>query len=216
MKKPPLRRILGTGGDDVDREEEDADERLVRAALAGDRSAQHALVTRLTPALRSCARRAARRSGVEMIADLEQDAWLLLFENGGRRLLAYEADRAVRLEAYAGMVAARGTANQLARMRTQKRGGGRPPAPLDVDPDVAAPEGDPERALACADALRRIGLRVVQTLGERGASIFRATCIEQRSPAEAAQALGVTTQVVRNWQVRIREIARPMFWPHQK
>lgn len=188
-----------------------ADERLVREAIAGDRRAQRALVARLSPVVRNCVRRVARRPGAGMVADLEQDVWLLLLENGGRRLLAYEAARAVRLEVYAGVVAARGTANQLARMRAQKRGGGRPPDAVEGEPDVAAPDGDPERALACADALRRIGLRVAQTMGERGASIFRATCVEQRSPAEAARALGVTTQVVRNWQVRIRKIAGSMF-----
>ncbi len=197
-----LSALRGTGLQDV---------ALVRAALKGRRAAVRILVHRLMPVIRAqvgftLRRRYRRNPSAGDIDDLTQEMWLALFEGGGRKLLAFDPERGASFEGYVGMVAERELADRLRKEGAKKRGGDQHRA----DPELLErlPGAGSERALIAADQARRLGAHIDSVLPERGQLVFRYLYVDGRAPQEAARAMGVNTQVVYNWQHKIRQVAR--------
>jgi RNA polymerase sigma factor (sigma-70 family) len=175
---------------------------LVRAAVAGERTAGRTLEQRLHPVIERSVRRVLRRSPGEnaiVVADLVQDAWVFLLEDGARRLTAYEPARGVPLESYVAVLVMRRTINELVRRSAKKR--------CPVELVCTAPASDPERAVLCADLIATIAAE----LPPRAARVLESVYVRGMSPADAALVLGVNIQVVRNWQLQIRRFAQKHF-----
>jgi RNA polymerase sigma factor (sigma-70 family) len=186
-------------------------ETLIRAALSGDRAAGRVLERRLRPAIdRSIANVLRNRSRCSPgAADLAQGVWVSLLDDGGRRLLAYEAARGVPLESYIAMIAARSALNELQKHRAAKRG--RKWVRVDLDFDyLTQTREDPEQAAISLEILESI-IEIVRTeLPPKALEVLRCACLDGNKPNDAAQILGLSSQAVRTSQMKIRRIAREM------
>ena len=185
------------------------DLKLVRDALARRPEAVRELVDRLLPVIRSVVgwRLRDRRHQAD-VDDYAQEVWIALLARGGRKLLAYDPARGATFEGYVGLVTDRELADRLRQERAQKRGGDQHRQDPEALERVAANVPDPERQVAARDQATRLRAHLDATLPERGRLVFRFLYLDGRSVAETAAALGVNTQVVYNWQHRIRKEAR--------
>jgi len=186
---------------------------LVRRAVRGNPQAVRLLVRQLVPVVLARVRRflgcrAGHRLGTFDAEDLAQEIWCKLLEDGARLLLAWDPARSATPEGYVGMLAQRELFNRLQAETALKRGGGERPLPLDDAAPQAAPAPDPEADAAARELLAELSLHLVAALPERGLDVLRLLYEEGHEPAEAAAALGVSLQVVYNWQHRIRQEAR--------
>jgi RNA polymerase sigma factor (sigma-70 family) len=184
---------------------------LIRRALAGDEDAATLLIRRLMPVIRARVRRWLGRDGERLAPhdgeDLVQEIWLRLIDDGGRRLLAYDPNRGATLEGYAGMIAEREISKLSQKVRAKKRGGVLVP----VQPEHAEVPGDlptPEDEAAANDLAARLGNHLDSQLSARGQLVLRYAFVDDLPAARVAQILGVTVQVVYNWQHKIRSAAR--------
>lgn len=187
------------------------DVRLLRRALEGDRESHRTLVARLMPVVQArVLRRVGRRRG--STEDLVQEVWKALFENRGRKLLAFAPERGATLEGFVGRIAEREVLSIIRSQMARKRGG-------HLNPVVALEEGSgpavgvadssasPEAVAAAADLAARLGEHLAATLPERGLLILRYVFSDGLNPIEAARLLGVKVQVVYNWKHKIRAVA---------
>ncbi len=185
---------------------------LLDAALSGDRKAIDGLVSRLMPVVRAICRRvlerrAGRRLGPYDGDDLVQEVWLILMRDDAQRLRQYDAARGSSLESYVAMVARSEAAKVLRREQAAKRGGGAEIGALDDARGVAGGY-DPE-AVALGRSLQAdLQSHLAEQLAPKGRLILRLLYADGLSPAEAAQTIGCTTQVVYNWQHKIRTLIR--------
>lgn len=173
-----------------------SDARLVRRALAGEEGALRVLVRRLLPVVHAQIAQdlAAWRAGDGEPVDVDAvtlEIWSLLFRDDGRRLLAHEPESGATLEGQAAALAHRALAERLDLPE---------PAP------AAAAAGEPE--------LEALWQHLRKRLPDRGRLVFRYLYTDGCSPAEAAQALDVSTQVIYDWRRRIREEARAFYAAH--
>lgn len=188
------------------------DRRLVEEALASGGAAWVQLVRRLLPILHARTRRWLWRfgaaSGSTEVEDVAQQVWLKLLEADGRALRAYDPDRGMSLEGYVGLFAEREAGNLVAMSRAQKRGGGR----VELLQDSARHQGDatpnPEHHASERDTLRALLSHLDGELPPKGQLVLRLLYMDGNTPAEVADVLGVSLQVVHNWQHRIRGLAR--------
>lgn len=186
---------------------------LVRRAVRGRPPAVRLLVRQLVPVVlarvrRFVAGRAGRPLGAHDAEDLAQEIWCKLLEDGARLLLAWDPERSATPEGYVGMLAQRELFNRLQRETALKRGGGERPIPLDEAAPPAAPAPDPETDAASRELLGELSVHLQAVLPDRGLEVLRLLYEEGHEPAEAAAVLGVSLQVVYNWQHRIRKEAR--------
>ncbi len=189
------------------------DPSLIRSALAGRSGATRTLIRRLMPVIRAQAWAARRRRGLpfEGIDDDVQEVWLELFEAGGRRLLAYDPQRGATLEGYVGILAERALGGLRRKAAALKRGGDLKPVDAAVLDRLPAEHANPEQTVAARVSGEGLLNHLDAQLPERGRLIFRYLYMDERSPAQTAQALGVKLQVVYNWQHRIRKESRLFF-----
>ncbi|MEZ4467235.1 MAG: sigma-70 family RNA polymerase sigma factor [bacterium] len=195
-----LRWLRGEGDEHPDRA-------LVRTALAGDADAQRHLVDRLAPVFWAALRRSlGPGAGEAVLWDAYQRIWATAWERDGRLLRAFDPARA-SLEHYAAHILARHVIGHQARAHArQKRGGGAVHVPMEAAATtVAAPE---ESRLEEAQLAQRIVEQVMAVLPARGQLVLQLIYGDGRTPAEAADDLGVSRQVIDNWTFRIRTEAR--------
>jgi RNA polymerase sigma factor (sigma-70 family) len=186
---------------------------LVKRAAGGNTAAMKILVRRLMPVIQAHARRGLMRSwgrklGPHEGQDFVQEIWLALIKDGGRQLLAYDPERGASLEGYVGMIAEREIGNRLQHERAEKRGGRLKAVGEEEAAEVPAELPDPTDRLTARELASRLGAHVSTTLPERGQLVFRYAFTDGYSVEETAQILGVTVQVVYNWQHKIRQTAR--------
>lgn len=183
------------------------DRRLIERALAGEPEAVEVLVKRLMQVIHARVRRQCLRArqGTEDLDDLVQEIWLKLLADGGARLSAFDPARSASLEGYVGVIAEHEASNLL-RLRTAKKRGGHLTA-IQGD-DLPAQSPGPEESVEAGELAARLGEHLEQALPPRGLLIFRYAFTDQREPDEVAKMLGVTVQVVYNWQHKIRAAAR--------
>ena len=194
---------------------QEADERaLIRAAIAGDEAARMLLGKRIRPVLRARVRqflkgRRPPRLGPDDCEDLMQLIWLRLTENRGRLLRQFDPERGMGLEGFVGLIARRELYRRQRELQAQRRGGGDTPVELaQAGSEPAADAACPERRVAEREQVDLLVRHLGQQLPARGKLIFSALYVDELSVAETARMLNVQTQVVYNWQHRIRVLAR--------
>jgi RNA polymerase sigma factor (sigma-70 family) len=141
-------------------------------------------------------------------ADLVQEAWAFLLEANGQRLLAHEEERGVSLEQYVSVIVRRSTINHLQRCFAEKRGGAREMIGLASEEVEGCRSAGFEEAVLSADLLAALAAGVAASMPQRALEVLESVYFCDRSVTEAADAIGVSAQVVRNWQTRIRRFAR--------
>ncbi|MCA9546712.1 MAG: sigma-70 family RNA polymerase sigma factor, partial [Myxococcales bacterium] len=185
-----------------------ADELLIRKALNGHGGALRALTQRVLPVVRSRAaaylRRRGGRLGAQDVDDLTQEIWLSLLEQDGRLLRAYDHSRGKSLEGYVGMVCRRELWRRNRAHLAERRGGGVDAAPIEDAQHEAAATPDPEQATIGRDLLEGLSAFLMAELPERGQLVLKLIYEDHLGPADAAELMGVNTQVVYNWQHKIR------------
>lgn len=184
----------------------------LEAAMGGDERAMRRLVDRLEPVIRATVwhvirRHAWRRIGPNDVDSLTQDIWERLLADDGKRLRAYDPNRARTLEGYVAMIARTEATHIVKREQTQSRGRGELQASIDDGCTVAA-DTDPEAEAIGSEVIERVHQRLDERLPEFGRLVFALLYEDDRSPAEAAAVLGVKVQVIYNWQHKIRRIVR--------
>lgn len=189
-----------------------ADEALVRQALGGHRGALRLLVRRLVPVIRARVAaylgRRGGRLGARDVDDVTQDIWLKLLEGDGHLLRAYDAERGKSLEGYVGLVCRRELWRRARALGAERRGGGQDDAPLEAATAAAHGDPDPEAQLVGRDLLDGLQRHLRESLPERGRLVLALVYEDQTSPQDAAEVMGVNTQVVYNWMHRIRALTR--------
>ena len=188
-----------------------ADVALIEQALSGRRSAGHRLMQRLIPVIRArcltyLRQRAAGRVGVADVDDLAQEIWLTVFKDDGRILRAYDPDRGASLEGYVGLIARRELWRMKRAAEQVRRGGDQRTLPIDDARDAAAGV-DPEQHVSSKELMARLEDHLTETLPPRGQAIMRALYTDGLEVSVIASMLGVSRQVVYNWQHRIRKAA---------
>lgn len=178
-----------------------SDAPLIARALGGDRAAQRALAERLSPVIRArVARKLRGHADPDAVEEVAQKVWTLLFDAEGPLLGRWQPG-GLSVENYVGRAAeweALHHRRALGRARTE---------PLDELDEPLAPH-DVERAVVDRDQARKLYARVAEQLPPKGQLVLAALYVDELSPDEAAELLGVTRQVVYNWQHKIRTLAR--------
>ena len=186
------------------------DAALVRRALEGDKGAQRELRQRLQPTMERWARRALsafRIAEPASVADAVQQAWLELFDARAPKLAEWQPN-GMRLDSFAAQ-RARWAARAIARERlAQKRGAGEVISAEGVE-DVPG-DDDPERRAVASDLAEKLRLHLWARLPDKGRLVFTVLYVDQLTPDEAAEQLGVSRQVIYNWQFKIRALAREL------
>lgn len=185
---------------------------LIRHALTGKRASQRMLIRRLMPVICAHVRRALARRGGRLLAaedghDLVQEVWLVLMREEGAQLRSFDPRKA-SLEWYVGLITDREVGNRLQKARALKRGGDQRAVELDDARHVAAEGANPEQAAASRDLARRLSEHLMATLPPKGQLVFRLIYTDGCEINQAAELMGVTRQVIYNWQFKIRKLAQ--------
>jgi RNA polymerase sigma factor (sigma-70 family) len=153
---------------------------LVHRSLAGDRAALRQLFAHvICPVIE-------RR-----LADHVQEVLVHLLERDAEVLRRWDPERGA-LEPYVAKVAD----NHLISRRRKRP----PPSPTDEADSEAAASASPEIGAACSHAV----MRVLGELGDGDAALFRAVYLEELSPGEAADVLGISREAVHKRIQRLR------------
>lgn len=183
----------------------------LQQALSGSRASMNQLVRCLMPVIRSTVRYALRRRGKERIGgqdgdDLVQEVWTHLFANDAKVLRDFDPSRG-NLEAYVTVVARSKTRGVRMTAESQRRGGDQYQANVDDMFDLEGGD-DPEAQAMSHELMRRLKKALNDDLPERGRLVFAYIYVDGKKPADAAKLMRVNTQVIYNWQHKIRTIIR--------
>lgn len=184
---------------------------LLQPALRGDRRAIDGLVERLMPIVRAICRRVIDRRmgrrGPYDGDDLVQEVWLCLMRDDAARLRQWDPARGSSLESYVAMVSRSEASKVLRREQAVKRGGDADIGALEDARGVAGGH-DPEAVAVGRSLQADLDSHLAEQLAPKGRLILRLLYTDGLSPPEAARAIGCTTQVVYNWQHKIRSLIR--------
>jgi RNA polymerase sigma factor (sigma-70 family) len=182
---------------------------LVERALRGESAAVESLVGDLLPVIRMRVRRRLRGAVPDAeLEDVAQDVWVKLVAGDGRELRRFDPTRGYSLANYVGLIAEREAGNHLASLRAKKRGFGflRASSLEVVEYERSAPSA--ENAIADKELLVRLTEHLDRELPPKGRAVFRFMYCDGHTVDEVAAIVGVSTQVVYNWQHKIRTLAR--------
>jgi RNA polymerase sigma-70 factor (ECF subfamily) len=187
------------------------DQELLRAALEGDLSGRRALVLHLLPTVQArvlhALLRYKRREQAEQAApDLTQTVFLVLFEDNGRRLRAWQAERGASLLSFVGLVAEREVIAHLRRGRRNPW----TESPTEADELVTRVGGtrDHESQVASRELLDAVLDRALSTLDDRGLLLFQRLVVDE-SPVDAvATETGSTLASLYMWRSRFSKLVR--------
>lgn len=174
---------------------------LVARAMAGDVLARADLVATLMPTVRARVARTyawRRRSVVNDVDDLVQEAFAMLFRDGGRALVAWDPDRGLPFLAFVGLLTERAVG-----MTLRARHGDREEPAQD---DAIADDTDAEDRLAARDELRRLLERARARLTGTGWSYLTWLVLEHRPVQDIARATGTTPDAIYTWNARIKRL----------
>lgn len=180
---------------------------LIASASRRDKAAVRTLTERLLPVVRARVRRLqARRGDLRQLdtSDLIQQIFVCLLDDDARQLAQWNPARGASLEGYVGMIAEReaGNSGQKVAARAKHE------ITTASQADAPNPEPSPETQVIARDAAARLGAWLDGQLPPKGQVVLRCLYTDGLDADETAQALGVTRQVVYNWQHRIRALAR--------
>ena len=164
---------------------------------------------RITSAIASSISRLqlANRSTLYDAHDLVQEVWVRLLSNGCRILNKYDSERGASLEYYVSLVARREANNLLRREKHDRRENNL------MDKHVVNNMDEyigtiPEPIMEARDSVSRLSDWLTSNgISRHGIDILHST-MNSESPVEIAGRLGVTIQIVYNWQHRIRTLSR--------
>ncbi|MCB9545528.1 MAG: sigma-70 family RNA polymerase sigma factor [Myxococcales bacterium] len=191
---------------------------LVAQALAGKAAAGRLLTARLLPVIHArcrvfLARRASGRLGAKDADDLAQEVWLALLANDGHALRAYDPERGMSLEGYVGLLSRRQLWRNVDALQAQKRGPGAELHDAEAAGRVAA-VGDPEAHVLGQELAAALHGHLEAELPTRGRLVLAALYEDGHDAEQVAGLLGVSRQVIYNWQQRIRALARRFLAEH--
>lgn len=191
--------------------DERADHELVRAALAGDARVRRELVLRLLPTVRARVMHALlrykqREQAAQVVEDLTQQVFLLLFEDGGRRLRAWEPGRGASLTTFAGLLAEREVIAILRRGRRNPW----TEAPTEHEELVsrAGVGADQGSQAESRDLLNAVLDRALATFDERGLLLFQRIIVDEAAIETVARELGTSSAALYMWKSRFAKLVR--------
>ena len=133
---------------------------------------------------------------------------MVLLKDDSRLLDAYDFERGTSPQGYVGLIAQREIWNRLQREKALKRGGGL----RETDPEhilrQAGERGNPELDVETRQLIAGMSEHLERSLPERGLAVLQELYTNGRPASDVAARLGVSRQVVYNWQHRIRKEAR--------
>jgi RNA polymerase sigma factor (sigma-70 family) len=188
---------------------------LVELALGGDVGSVRRLIAALTPVIqarvaRTLLRRRAAGRGREIrqeIEDLTQEVFVALFEHDGRILRAWDPDKGLSLQNFAGLVAERQVASIL-------RSGRRSPWTEDptlgeeLDRSRISTPPTPEGRLGERELYEALLGRLRETLSPKGLQIFELLVVDQAPVEQVCAATGLSTDAVYAWRSRLLKLLR--------
>lgn len=191
------------------------DERLVQAALAGLAGARRELASRLVDVVQRevafVLRRMVGSQGRDPrqeVRDLVQEVLISLFEHDGRELRRWDPARGRSLDSFVRLVARR----KAARIFAQRKGN--PWADQHIDPQTIEDDELDAHANAAVhqleqrDELGSVLVALYAHMNDRDLQLFDLLFVEERDPAEVAEALDMTRGAVNAWAYRTRKLAR--------
>jgi len=195
----------------------DDDAKLVAAALADTPGARRRLAARLLDVVQrevafSLRRHAAGtgRDPAQDVRDMVQEVLVMLFERDAKELRRWEPERGRSLDSFVRLLARRRVARVLGQLR------GNPWAELPLEPESLDLDPDNDNSCALARQLeQRSELGVVldalyANMQDRDFDLFDQLFVQERDPAQVAEALGMTRQAVNAWSYRTRKLARSL------
>jgi RNA polymerase sigma-70 factor (ECF subfamily) len=190
-----------------------ADQDLVAAALAGDPRGRRAIVERLLPTIRArvtCALLRYKSGGLaeSVIDDLTQQVFLSLFEDGGRRLRAWEPDRGLALTSFVGLLAEREVVGTLRRGRRNPFTES-PTDDAELTLRVGSEEGH-EAQVASRQMLDAVLDKALVTLDERGLVLFQRLLVDEAPADVVAAEMKTTVSALYMWRSRFTKLVREL------
>ncbi|MDP1830129.1 MAG: sigma-70 family RNA polymerase sigma factor [Archangium sp.] len=186
---------------------------LIAAAARREREALRKLTERLLPVVRARVRRLqSKRADLRGLdtADLVQQVFVVLLDDDAWQLRQWDPARGATLEGYVGMVSEREVGNSSQRAMTRER------REATDEPQADAPieQPSPEAQVIARQAAARLGEFLDGQLPPKGQVVLKCLYADGLDADEAARVLGVTKQVIYNWQHKIRLLAREFSAAH--
>ena len=148
-----------------------------------------------------------KRSNLYDAKDLVQEVWVRLLSDGGSILHKYDFDRGVSLEYYISMVTRREISNLIRKEKSLTRGGRHRCATDELDMDIFV-GSTPEPILEARDTMVKLSRWLQQKgLSAEEIDVLKST-LSVEKPIEIAERLGISRQLVYNWQHKIRALSR--------
>lgn len=188
---------------------------LIAAASRRERAALRTLTQRLLPVVRARVRRLqSKRADLRALdtADLVQQVFVVLLDDDARQLRQWDPARGATLEGYVGMVSEREVGNLGQRAQNRDRH----ESTTDVQADAPLEQPSPETQIIARQAANKLGEYLDGQLPPKGQVVLKCLYADGLDADEAARVLGVTKQVIYNWQHRIRLLAREFSAVHQE
>ncbi len=191
--------------------EQAVDHELLRSALAGDARVRRQLVERLVPTVRARVLHALLRyksheQAAQVTEDLTQQVFLLLFEDGGRRLRAWTPGRGASLATFVGLVSEREVIAILRRGRRNPW----TESPTDHDELVGRVGAGEDQAslVERRELLDAVLDKALATLDERGLLLFRRIIVDEAPVATVAGEMATSIAALYMWKSRFAKLVR--------
>jgi RNA polymerase sigma-70 factor (ECF subfamily) len=193
------------------------DTALVAPVLARDpkamrqfvREAKVVVEARVARTLVRVGRRQGQRDPRQEVADIAQEVFLHLFENGGAVLRAWDPTRGLSLANFVGLVAER---DAISILRSGRR------SPWTEDPTDFADAGEAfadaapsmQRVVQSRDMLMTIVDRLREELSPRGFEIFVRLYVDEASVEEVCAGFAMQPDAVYAWRSRLAKRVRAL------
>lgn len=190
----------------------DSERELRDRALSGDSVAVRKLVATVLPVVQvRIARVLSRRARTardlrQEVEDFAQEVFATLFEENGRVLRAWDAERGLSLASFCGLIAEREASSIL---RSGRRSAWKEHATEMNDLEDAVGVGpDAEVGIASRDQLRRLTERLRDELSPRGLELFHRLIVNEEEVEAICESTGMTPAALYAWRSRLGKLAR--------
>jgi RNA polymerase sigma-70 factor (ECF subfamily) len=186
---------------------------LVDAALAGDARASRALVEALLPTIQARVTRTLMRykrsaTTEQVVDDLTQQIFVMLFENSGRRLRAWEPERGLSLAGFVALIAEREAIAIL--RRTRRNPWTESPTEDDELATRVGSAADHEAQLASRELLDTVLDRAMAKMSERDLVLFQRLVVDEAEVEIVAREMAMTVNALYMWRSRFTKLVRDL------